>query len=157
MRLTSKVWILLAALAVGCATTSPTEPTPHKKFGSVNTTRGCMAPLNTITGASATITVFDTSTDAGDRGLVSSGAERLVVSMFFDQAVTVNYQVKARGSSTWRTVNGSGAGDAITASTFTAIDFRIIGYDNRIQVVTVTSPTTSEMDICPTYDTAASL
>ncbi len=150
--------LLAAALVAGCASQQPVHGGGGHKFGSVGTARGCLAALNTVTGNNATIVVFDTSTDTGHKLLLNSGAERLVVGMFFDQAVTVNYQVRHRGSSTWRTINGNGSGDSIAASTDTTIDYRIIGQDNRIQVVTGgTGPTVAEMDICPTYETPASL
>lgn len=157
-----RLGLILAAAVLfsACATSPPTPTTGGHKFGSSyrSVNGSCLAPLNTITGNNATITVFDTSTDTGNKIVLNSGSERLLASMFFDQAVTVLYQVRARGSVTWRTVNGNGSGDAVTASTFTAIDFRIMGQDNRIQVVTgATGPTTAEFDICPTYDTPASI
>lgn len=150
--------ILLAALTTACASQQPVPAHGGTKFASVGNTRTCRGPLNDVTGNNATVVIFDTSTDSGAKYLTNSGAERLLVSMFFDQAVTVNYQARIRGSSTWRTVNGDGSGDSVSASTFTAIDFRIMAADTRITVVTGgTGPTTSEIDICPTYETPASL
>jgi hypothetical protein len=99
-------------------------------------------PLAAVTGNNATITVYDTT--AGSAGY--GQPQRLVVSSFFDQVVTVLVRVKHAGSSSWRTVNGSG--DATTASTVFVKDYMVEAPNVQIQVVTGgTGPTTSEIDV----------
>jgi hypothetical protein len=97
--------------------------------------------LVAVTGNVATCVVFDTTTSTRMKDV-----ERVVVGIYVDQAVTILHQVRHRGSSTWRTVNG--AGDAITASTGTTKEYPRKGFDDRIAVVTGgTGPTVAELSI----------
>lgn len=150
MRFFATLAIIAALACGGCAHSDP-APVAHHKRGALTTSAGSVAswgpPLATVTGNNATVTVFDTTASS-----VYRNVERVTISCFFDQAVTVLYQVRHAGSSTWRTMNGNGAGDAVTASTGTVIDYLILGYDSRIQVVTGgTGPSTSELDIGLVY------
>ena len=138
-----KYLLLVLALTLSCVT--PTGSSP----GRVGSTVGgpvFRAPLNPVTGNNATVTVFDTTVAP-----VFPLPERLAVTCRFDQAVTILYQVERLGSSTWRTVNGSG--DAVTANTDFFIDYLVQGPNNRIQVVTgSTGPTVAEINVAPIYD-----
>lgn len=148
MKLLSKVLVFAAALTLSCATSPP--PGGGHRMGSTGAPSTCMTPLNAVTGNSATIVIYDDTAVTANKGV-----DRAVVQMFYDQAVTILYQVKLPGSSTWRTVNGSGAGDAVTASTLTVIDFRLMSYSNRIEVVTGgTGPSVSETGVCIVHDPA---
>lgn len=122
-------------------------------MGSTLNPSNCVSALNTVTGNSATVVIFDNTVVTGHKS-----ADRVMVGMFFDQAVTVLYQVKLPGSSTWRTVNGDGSGDTVAASTLTVIDFRMMAYNDRIEVVTGgTGPSVSEVGVCVVYDSALAI
>ncbi len=141
MRTIAKTVLLVGALLVaGCATEGGARPARMSTASPSN----WVGPLNPVTGNAATIIVFDNTSGSQYR----SGIDRVVLSIYVDQAVTVNYQVKLPGSSTWRTLNGSGSGDAVAASTLTVLDFTVLAYNSRITVVTgVTGPTTAEVGI----------
>jgi hypothetical protein len=137
--------LLLTMLAASCA--EPAAPVhPVVGIGGGGIPNQWLAPLNPVTGNSATIVVFDTTA-------TPSHADRIMVSGFFNQAVTVLYQVEHSGSVTWRTANGSG--DAITASTQTTFEYVVSGLNSRVEIVTgSTGPTTSEVDIGVMYERA---
>jgi hypothetical protein len=137
-------------LTLGC--TAPPKPVPEAPTpGRVGSTIGgpiFRAPLNPVTGNNATIIVLDTTNVP-----IFPKPERLVVSCRFDQQVTILYQVQRLGSVTWRTVNGNGTGDVVSANTDTFIDYLVLGPNNRIEVVTgSTGPTVAEINIGPVYD-----
>lgn len=143
------VSIAAALFIAGCGTmTSPAHHAPVGIGGS-GIPNQWLPPANPVTGNSATIVVFDST-------VTPTHADRVVVSCFFNQAVTVLYQVQHAGSATWRTTNGSGgSGDSVTASTQTYLDYQIQGANTRVEVVTgSTGPTTSEVDIGLMYERA---
>lgn len=147
-----RTFLVLAALLTASCATSPAGPAPvhggGHKMGSSQTPSNWLSPLNNVTGNNATIVVFDNTVVTGHKD-----ADRVTVSCFFDQAVTILYQVKLPGSSTWRTVNGNGSGDAVSASTFTSIDYLMLAYNSRIEVVTGgTGPSVAEVQIGVVYD-----
>lgn len=149
MRSSLRVLVFAVAAIVGVAGCCGTSPPPRPRVGSTLEPSRWLLPLNTVTGNNATVIIFDT-TNAGQNP--GPSVDRIVISCYFDQAVTLQYQVRHRGSSTWRTVNGNGSGDTVSASTQTAIDFLILGYDSRVQVVTGgTGPSTAEVDIGLVY------
>jgi hypothetical protein len=136
--------LAVAALACGsCATTDGAAPAGGHRRASIASANQWRGPLNAVTGNNATIIVWD-----GTGMVASQPIERVMVSCYFDQAVTILFQVRHIGSATWRTINGSGSGDAVSASTPTVIDYLLLGSDNRIEVVTGgTGPTVSEVDV----------
>ena len=137
---------LLALLAISCAEPAPPAH-PVVGIGGGGIPNQWLGPLNPVTGNSATIVVFDTTA-------TPSHADRLMVSGFFNQAVTILYQVEHVGSVTWRTANG--AGDAITARTHRPHgNMWCTGANSRVEIVTgSTGPTTSEVDIGVMYERA---
>lgn len=92
---------------------------------------------NATLAQSGTQYLFDSTADSGAvpgntvgtntqvRRLAYSEVERAALSLFVDRAGTVFYQELAPGSTTWRTINGSGSGVAIAANTHTSFDYKI--------------------------------
>jgi hypothetical protein len=137
--------VLLALPACGShLNQEPVAPAPHKmgvEFGGPD----CAGPLNPITGNNATIVVYDSTVQA-----TGTAPMRLTVSGFMDQTVTSIYQIKIFGDSLWHTMNG--AGDAITASTSTFLDYLVKGANNRIEITTGgTGPSTPVLEVCRVY------
>lgn len=140
-----RIAVFCLALALSaCATSGTSSPAAGgHKFGSIASANQWRAPLNAVTGNNATVLVWD-----GTGASATQPVERVMVSCFFDQPVTILFQVRHVGSATWRTINGNGSGDVVAASTPTVIDYLMLGSENRIQVVTGgTGPTVSEVDI----------
>ncbi len=110
-------------------------------------------------GASATATLWDSTADTGTgvtlaRRNAFNDVKRVLVSVFIDQAATFFVDHLVPGSTTWRTTNGSGSGEAITASTYFERDNLKMGPDMRLRIVTVTNPTTWEVSIRLIHDRA---
>lgn len=107
---------------------------------------------------SATVILLDTTwgntttTLTVRRGL--SRVRRAIVRVYMDQAATFYHDSLTVGSTTWRTINGSGSGSAITASTLFEMDCLFIGDDTRLRVVTGTVPTVWEVSVRLTDDRA---
>jgi hypothetical protein len=102
-----------------------------------------MTHLPVVGGVSTHNIVFST-TSAGDtnRGMYP-GLQRIVVHYRGDQATTVFQQTLAPlPSTTWRTLNGSGSGDSVTANTDYAKDFLVLGPDVRVDILTGGTPPT---------------
>lgn len=106
-----------------------------------------LAGLPAITGNNQTIPVYDTT--GGDTVRAQQKAlQHILVSCRFDQAVTVLYQIKRTGSSSWRTMNNGGAGDVVGANTDFVRDYAILGPDSKVVIVTgATGPSTGELDV----------
>lgn len=148
-----KTLVLLLALVAACAT-----PGPPKKFGDirlagnqgawvcgyqVGLTAGTACPA--VAGNNATVVVFSTTSQGDNSRGQYPGLQRVLVHLRFNQATTVLYQTLVAGSTTWRTMNGGGAGDALAANTDYAVDFLVLGPDVRVAVSTGGSgPTTRE-------------
>ena len=141
--------LLLALFAISCS--EPAAPVERPVgIGGGGIPNQWLAPLNPIlagdAGIGATAIVFDTT-------VTPSHADRIVVSGFLNQAVTVLYRVKHNGSSTWRTVNG--VGDAILANAQTAWEYLVQGANSQVEIVAGgTAPTTAEVDIGVIYERA---
>jgi hypothetical protein len=73
--------------------------------------------------------------------------KRATVTIFADQIVTLFARTLASGSTSWRTYNGTGAGEATTASTFFERDIFLMGDDVQLYISTGTVPTTWEVSI----------
>jgi len=141
---------ILFALILGVLGCDPTAaPPPAHKVGSSFGGPVWRVPLNAIPStASATTIVFDTTVTP-----VVPPPERLAVSCRFDQAVTLLYQIQRLGSVTWRTMNGTGAGDAVPANTDAFYDYLVQGPNSRLEVVNGgTGPSTPELNVGPVYD-----
>lgn len=127
----------LFAVFVGCAASHP-QPTPHR-FGDVssNGTPPIWITIPTITGNTATITLFDT-TNGGKQIKQYPRLQRLLVAgSCTDQAITINYQFQVPGSSTWLLGAGSAASVSYpSGTTATETDFLAQGSEARIQAVT---------------------
>lgn len=103
--------------------------------------------LPAITGNSQTITVFDT-TAGGTQSGVYNFLQRIMVTGNCDQAVTVNYQIQIRPSTTWSLAAGTNASYAFAAGSVSEVDDLVQGQESRIQIVTgATGPTTCPIAI----------
>lgn len=87
-------------------------------------------------GNNGLATLYDTTaTGFSNSGPVRDGYYKTaILSLFFDQAVTLLIQTKQRNSATWRTYNGGGAGEPIAASTYYLNDIPFVGDAVRIQI-----------------------
>lgn len=74
-------------------------------------------------------------------------AKRALVTIFADQIVTLFAQTLASGSTTWRTFNGSGAGQATTANVLSEWDIYLMGDDVQLYIATTTAPTVWEVSL----------
>lgn len=115
--------------------------------------------ITTTPGGSATVVLFDTTADIGTgttltRRRAYPYIKRAIVRIYMDQAATFYHDSLTNGSTTWRTVNGSGSGESITASTLFERDCLFIGDDTRLRVVTGTGPSTWEVSVRLTTDRA---
>lgn len=89
-----------------------------------------------------------TAGGVGDYRGVPRKYKRAVVTVFVNQAMTFKHNVLASGSSTWRTENGAGAGETVTASTLFQRDVLLFGHDNEITLVAgAAAPSTWEVTI----------
>lgn len=141
-----KFLALAAILTAAACSPSPPEPAKHRMGADFSPNVYWLPNVTAVAGNNATITVFDST-------LGYPNVQRVMVSGYYDQAVTVLYRIKNSGSSTWRTANGSGSGDAVTASTVFVTDYFMLGPSNQIQVVTGgTGPTTSETSVGLVYE-----
>jgi hypothetical protein len=146
---------LVAASASACAIpVRIVTPTPvGHKMGAVGDASGvqyryCLATVPAVTGNNASVLIFDT-TAAGTQSGVYKFLQRIMVSGQFNQAVTMNYQVKHVGSATWANAAGSTAGDAFLAATETEFDYLSQGVESRLSVATGgAGPTTQRVDVC---------
>lgn len=98
--------------------------------------------INTIPGALATVIIIDSTADTGTGVTLAFRRQmpqikRVRFRLFADQTVTVFLEGLGRNSSTWRTVNGAGAGESATLSTLYKRDFNVGDEDDwRIRVTT---------------------
>lgn len=112
---------------------------------------------NTPAG-SATVILWDSTAGASGTTLVRRhgwpSLRRVVVSIFTDQAATFFADCITPNSSTWRTFNNGGAGEAVAANVLFQRDVFLFGADHRIRVVTGTVPTVWEVSVRITEDRA---
>jgi hypothetical protein len=73
------------------------------------------------------------------------GFSRIRVSAYLSHAATLYCAVKLPGSSTYRVWNGSGSGEAISATTYFQRDVLLQPGANKIYITTGTVPTTWEV------------
>lgn len=92
-------------------------------------------------GLNGVAILYDTTKGSLLRRAQEPFVRRGTVCVFADQIVTVKIQVLLPGSSTWRTYNGGGAGEATVANVLFARDALAIGADFRVIVETTTAPT----------------
>jgi hypothetical protein len=73
---------------------------------------------------------------------------RATVRIYADQVVTLKANDLSKNSTTWRTYNNSGAGDATTASTWFEKNILFVGDDHQITVTAgATPPTVWEVSV----------
>lgn len=147
--------VILAALSAACVPVTGSGGGAVRST-TVNGNQGAWVPAAaTVSGNNASVVVFSTTTSGDNVRGLSPGLERVGIQCRFNQAVTVLYQTLAAGSTTWRTQNGSGSGDAVTANADFWFDYLVKGPDVRIVVVTGgTGPTTREVSIRVSNDRA---
>lgn len=89
-----------------------------------------------------------TSNNLGTTSTTPNGAllyKRFKVAVFVNQAMTFNVQWRKAYDGTWRTINGGGSGETVSASTFFYRDEAVIGPNMRATLVAgATAPTTWE-------------
>lgn len=73
--------------------------------------------------------------------------KRALVTITADQVVTLFARSLASGSTTWRTYNGTGSGEATTANVFFERDIYLVGDDVQLYIATTTGPTVWEVSI----------
>lgn len=105
------------------------------------------AAITTAPGASATTVVWDSTADPGTgvtlaRRRAWPSICRATVRIYADQVVTMKAQDLTKGSSTWRTYNNSGAGDATTINTWFEKNVLFVGDDHQITVTAGGTPPT---------------
>lgn len=150
MRGMGKIAVLLVLLTACAASNSP-PPTPGRVGSGIQQSTTCVPPLNPVTVPDAGIVVYDTTVQQGFK------SDRVTVSCRYDQPVTILFQGKRFGSSTWRTLNGAGgapAGESVSANTDTFKDYLVQTSNSRVKIVTgSTAPsTTVETDICLPFE-----
>lgn len=110
------------------------------------------AGISTIPAASSNITLFDTTAGHGTGTTLRTRrgypkVRRAIVRVYTDQAATFFAQSLTVGSTTWRTYNGSGSGEAITANTLFERDVLFIGDDTLLYIATGTQATVWEVSV----------
>lgn len=101
--------------------------------------------ITAIPGALATVILFDSTVDPGTGATATSlsirrmmpDIKRVCLRLFADQTVTVFLDGVGKNSSTWRTVNGAGAGESATLSTLFERDWNVGNEDDfRVRITT---------------------
>lgn len=116
------------------------------------------AAITTTPAGSATVILLDTTalrtgTTLTDRRSFSM-IKRALARIMMDQNATFFHDSLNVGSTTWRTINGSGSGQTITANTLFELDCLFIGDDTRLRVLTATVPTLWEVSVRMSTDRA---
>lgn len=73
--------------------------------------------------------------------------KRALVTIMADQIVTLFARTLASGSTTWRTFNGGGSGEATTANVLFERDIYLMGDDVQLYIAATTAPTVWEVSI----------
>ena len=82
------------------------------------------------------------------RRIFGAHFKRALVTIFSNQALTFIARTLAGGSTSWRTFNGTGSGEAVAASTLFERDVYLMGDDQQLYVLgSGTTPTTFEVSI----------
>jgi hypothetical protein len=110
------------------------------------------AAITTVPAGATNVVLFDTTANPGTgvtfyRRRNHNRVRRGIVRVYTDQAATFFAQSVAFNSTNWRTYNGSGAGEAITANTFFERDVLFVGDDTRLTITTGTVPTVWEVSV----------
>ncbi len=108
--------------------------------------------ITTAPGNNATTVLWDSTADPmTGTTLVRRRAHKLsraTVRIYADQVVTLKANDLTRGSTTWRTYNNSGSGDATTANTWFEKNILFPGDDHQITVTAgATGPTVWECSV----------
>lgn len=110
------------------------------------------ARITAVPAGSATVILWDSTEDPGlgttlARRRAYPNLARATVRIYMDQAATFFADDLAKISTTWRTYNGSGSGEAIAANTWFERDVYLMGDDHRLRVLTATVPTVWEVSV----------
>lgn len=111
------------------------------------------AAITTAPGNNATTVLWDSTADPGKgttlaRRRVYPHVSRATVRIYADQVVTFKANDITAASSTWRTYNNSGSGDATTANTWFEKDVLFVGDDHQLTVTAgATGPTVWECSV----------
>jgi hypothetical protein len=109
--------------------------------------------ITTAPIANATNTLFDTTAGIGTGTTLKhrrkyANVKRAVVRMYVDQPVTFLAQSLTANSTTWRTYNGSGAGETVAANTYFERDVLFVGDDTMLAATAgATPPTVWEVSV----------
>lgn len=108
--------------------------------------------FSTVPAGSATVVLFDSTGDPATGVTLSRRKgypeiKRAIVRIYMDQNATFNHNSLSLNSTTWRTINGSGSGQAVTANTLFELDCLFIGDDTQLTLVTGTVPTVWEVSV----------
>lgn len=144
----------LVALLFLAACSPPTAPVPHAFAAQAGGAEYSYWQTNvpTVTGNSATITLFDTTAGGTQLG-VYKFLNRVTLACNFDQTVTVNYDTQLRSdvapTATWYRAAGTNASYSFTGGTATTgttlVDYLVQGQELRLQAVTGgTGPSVSD-------------
>lgn len=110
------------------------------------------AVITTVPAGATTVILWDSTADTGTGTTLSKRrayplVKRALVRVFMDQGATFLAQDLAKISTTWRTYNNNGAGDAIAANTWFEKDVLFTGDDHRLAITTGTGPTVWEVSV----------
>lgn len=105
------------------------------------------AAITTAPGTSATTVLWDSTADPGTgvtlaRRRAWPNVTRATVRIYADQVVTLKTNDLTKNSTTWRTYNNSGSGDATTANTWFEKNVLFVGDDHQITVTAGGTPPT---------------
>lgn len=108
--------------------------------------------FSTVPAGAATVILWDSTADhaTGVTLSIRKGypeIKRALVRVFMDQAATFFSDDLVLISSTWRTFNGGGAGEAIAANTWFERDVLLPAQDHRLRILTATVPTVWEVSV----------
>lgn len=108
--------------------------------------------FTTTPGGSATVILWDSTNDPGTGVTLSirrgyPELKRGKLTVLVDQAATFKINGLARNSSTWRTLNGGGAGEPIAANTWFERSVLLPSDDHQIIIATGTAPTVWEVTL----------
>lgn len=108
--------------------------------------------ISTVPAGGATVILWDSTADPFTgttltRRRAHAKLVRATVKIFVDQAATFYCDDLSKISTTWRTFNGGGSGEAVAANTWFERDVFLVGDDHRLRVVTGTVPTVWEVSV----------
>lgn len=116
------------------------------------------AAITTVMANSGTAVLWDSTADPYTGVTLTKRRQyphicRATVRVYADQVVTLFADDLSKQSTTWRTYNNSGSGDATTINTWFEKNILFVGDDHRIRLVAGgTAPTTYEVSVKLWFD-----